>query len=215
MSTAVENPELEAAIAEAELTDEEAERVRELVAEGGLIVSAIPFVLSERETPDEPDEPDEPPDELGSEPSREQLKKLDAEMVRHEKRVHEVMGAFVEGFVACEGCGGVGLVAPGPPAPEPRTHEWFKTCETCAGFGQVLTGSLRNGQHMRDCPGCKGRGYLEALDGTGAPLADQSSAVATAPTMPAPVEQPAVTNGDGAPVSFGTPPWMGDPAIGR
>lgn len=214
MSTTVERPELETAIADAELTDEEASRVRELVQEGGIAASAIAFVLGERDEP-EPEEPAAPPAEAATgEPSKQQLKQLDAELVRHEKRVHEVMGPFVSGFAACEACNGVGLVPPGPPPPQPQSHEWFKACETCQGFGEVLTGSIRDGYTSRDCPTCRGRGYLEALNESGGSLAPQESAVASGAPPPPPVEQPAEAPANGGVASFGTPTWMGNPNLG-
>lgn len=215
MSTTEETTELETALREKELTPEEIVRVRELIAGGGQIDAAIAFVVKEREEPEPEEEEAQPPDELGEEPSAKQLKALDAECVRHAKRVHEVMGEFVSGFVACEACDGHGLTPPGPPPPRPQTHEWFKACETCQGFGEVLTGSIRDGQTSRDCPTCKGRGYLEALDGSGAALASQESAVAAGIPAPPPPAEPPPASANGAAQTFGVPAWMGNPELGR
>ncbi|PYO45030.1 MAG: hypothetical protein DMD33_00885, partial [Gemmatimonadetes bacterium] len=173
MSTVVAIAEVEAAIAEAELTDEEAELVKASIAEDVPLAEAVKLVLEERDG--EGDQAPPTPVQVADlgEPSKEQLRALDREQTRHEKRIHEIMGPFVACFVACEECSGVGLTQPGP---KPRTHELFKTCETCAGFGLVLTGSTRPGMESRDCPACLGRGYLEGLDAQGNALALSPSA---------------------------------------
>lgn len=159
-----------------------------------------------------------PAHEASGEPSKRQLAALDKELVRHEAAIHDAMGEFVAGFVACEACSGVGLV---PPGPTPRPHAWFKTCPTCVGFGQVLTGSLSPGSEAVACPDCAGRGYLEAVDPSGTSLAE------LAKTGVAPSSAP--SNGAGGvelggaqepqaageqPLKFGRPAWMGDPTIG-
>jgi hypothetical protein len=146
------------------------------------------------------------------EPTREQLRELDVETERHEQRVHEIMGAFVEGFVACERCYGQGIV---PPAPQPQPFESYKACPTCAGWGQVLTGSIRAGKELIDCPGCAGRGYVERLNSSGGALTPSAGAPATVPAAPN-LEQPeAEQNGSGAPAEevWGVPSWMGDPNL--
>jgi hypothetical protein len=215
MTVATEMAELEGAIGEAELSDEEAELARGLVGEGMPIAEAIAATLAERG-----DGANEPPAEgaagaeLG-EPGGKQLRDLEKETDRHLERVHAIMGAHVADFDACDACGGIGLT---PPGPRPQEHEYFRACSTCAGFGQVKTGSLRQGQEARDCPLCKGRGYLEALDGQGQPLADRAASVPIpqAPS-PAPVVElaPPATNGEQTAPTFGTPAWMGDPSLSR
>jgi hypothetical protein len=211
MSTATELAELDAAIAENELTADEAESLREGVAAGVNIAAALEQVLADRSPVPEAETPPPPPP---TEPTDKQWRELGKENERHEAAVHRIMGEFVAGFETCDGCGGSGLTPPGPPAPAPKPHEWFKTCDTCNGFGQVLTGSLRAGNEARDCPTCLGRGYLEALDEQGAPLAGANGAQSP------PVELSPVPNGAGAvaPAAgdrFGVPSWMGDPNLGR
>lgn len=211
MSTATELAELDAAIAENELAADEGERLRELLAEGWELASAVGQVLSARETPPPAETTPPPPP---TEPTDKQWRELGKENERHEAAVHRIMGAFVAGFETCEACGGSALTPPGPPAPAPKPHEWFKTCDTCNGFGQVLTGSLRAGNEARDCPTCLGRGYLEALDEQGAPLAGANGAQSP------PAELPPVASSDAAAAPaagerFGVPSWMGDPNLGR
>lgn len=214
MSAVTELAELEASIGEAELTDDEAERVKALADEGTAVPEAVAQVIADRETEQlEPDEPTPTPAPLG-EPTAKQLKSLDAEQGRHEQRVRQIMGAYVDGFEACRECSGVGLV---PPGPTPQTHELFIPCETCAGFGEVLTGSLRQSYEQRDCPACLGRGYLERLEPDGSPVAPPSGTQATPPPaasqLPPPdqFEQPAPPP---ARPSYGVPAWMGDPQLG-
>lgn len=215
MSTATELANVEAAIVEAELTDEEAALVKKVIAEHGFSPDeAIQAALVNREAA--AIEAAAPADAPGDgEPSPKQWQTLDRENQRHERRVHEIMGGAVAGFGVCETCAGVGLV---PPGPSPQTHAYFKSCETCLGFGQVLTGSLREGQNVRDCPECRGRGYLEAINEAGAPLAESAVAQSAAPLAPPaaqPAEGPAPVGGNGAGLTFGAPAWMGDPTLGR
>lgn len=215
MTTDTHNEELEAAIAEAELTDDEATQARELLAGGGQVAAIAPFILSERGGgTGEPDEPIDQPPAGAIEPTAKQLKALENELVRHEKRVHEVMGEFAAGMVTCEHCNGIGLAEPSEPEPELQPHEWFQPCATCDGIGVVLTGSKRPGNATVDCPACRGRGYLEALDANGNPLAAAPSLAA----IPHPEElapAPAADNGAAAGLTFGVPAWMGDPNLGK
>lgn len=153
--------------------------------------------------------------EPDGEPSRRELQAFAREQERHEQVIRELMGADVAAFVPCSHCQGIGLT---PPEPEPRTHEHFKACETCAGYGAVLTGSRRQGNELRDCPACGGRGYLEALNSQGQPLAGgQGMPVPNAGgavVLPVPEVAPPA-NGAASEVTFGVPTWMGDPNVGR
>jgi hypothetical protein len=215
MTTDTHNEELEAAITEAELTDDEATQARELLAGGGQVAAIVPFILSEREggTGGDNDDVEQPP--AGTvEPTAKQLKALENELVRHEKRVHEVMGEFAAGMVTCEHCNGIGLAEPGEPEPELQPHDYFKGCETCAGIGLVKTGSIRPGNSTRDCPTCRGRGYLEALK-DGQPLASAPSLAEAAPAIETAAPVPPAGEQAASGVTFGTPAWMGDPALGQ
>lgn len=214
MSVATDLAEIDAAIAENELEETAAERLRELLQEGAELAEALELVLKERDGAAPPPALPEPPEPPVGEPTDQQLKALDRETDRHIKKVHEIMGGFVSGFTTCAKCDGLGLEQPGP---EPRGHEYFKTCDTCSGFGQVLTGSLREGRNARDCPACGGNGYLEALGEGGVPLAQGGGSPAVSPTPPPPataaLEGAAQSEGAGG-LTFGRPAWMGDPSIG-
>lgn len=215
MSAATETAELEALAAENELDDDEAAALREYAGEGATALEALARVLAEREEEQAARADQEQPPAVLGEPTTEQLRRLDKELQRHEKRVHEIMGPFVAGFDACDKCGGVGLVAPGP---QPQPHEWFIACDTCSGFGLVLTGSLREGQTARDCPTCRGRGYLEKLREDGQPYAAGAGTDTPPPPQPPPIaleQPPPSSNGASSGPSYGVPSWMGDPALGQ
>lgn len=160
----------------------------------------------------EPDEPGQQPEGQGDpgEPDRATLRSFEAELERHEREVREIMGPWMPDYGICPECSGVGLV---PPAPTVKDSPLFQACKDCNGYGAVKTGALNPEHATRPCPGCKGRGYLEALAADGSPLAGIPGMPDTAPA-PAPTgEQPA--GEQPAPASFGTPAWLGDPSIGR
>lgn len=215
MSAVMETAQLEAAIAENELTDEQAGRLRELLEEGKTLDEALVDVLHPVEPGPTPPAPTPAAEPLAAEPSDKQLRQLDTQTQRHQAKVREIMGHFVADFEECAHCAGYGLA---PPGPEPQSHRFFKTCETCLGFGQVKTGSLREEHVARDCPRCKGRGYLEAIGADGTPLVDGGEGSPAPVTTPAGADaqqpQPASPAGAGE-LTFGTPAWMGDTTIGQ
>jgi hypothetical protein len=210
----VELEELETAIAAAELEEEEAAYVRRVVGEGGNVASAVAWVIDHREEPEPEPVDDVPAEEPAGEPTPRQLRSFEAELIRHDKRVREIMGAHVAGFEACETCGGAGIM---PPGPRPHTHEWFHVCQTCGGFGELVTGSLRPGHTSRECHDCKGRGYLEALTEQGLALAGDAPNAGN-PAAFAPMPAVGAEGGNGSEparvASYGTPSWMGDTSIG-
>lgn len=215
MSEAVAENELEQAIAAAELNDEEADLVRGLVGEGMDTTEAIAATLAESRDAEPPEAATTTAAEQPGEPSEKTLKALERELSKHEAAVQRIMGVHVAGFESCRECGGMGIT---PPGPKPQAHEWFKACDTCDGFGLVLTGSLRDGFNSRDCPACKGRGYLEALDGSGQPLADGGALVPAPAPVAAPIaagDPPAAPPAPAGEPRFGTPAWMGDVSLGR
>lgn len=215
MSSETQQEELEASIAAAELTDEEADEVRGLVADGGIPTSAIEHVLEQRE----PEVLEVPPasaqEQENGEPDPKRLRALERAIGDHLDRVREVMGPFVAGFDPCGVCGGVGLM---PPEPEVRENPNFRACPTCNGYGVVKTGARNEAHFTRACPDCAGRGYQERLDPSGAPIVAAPGAAPA--TAPAPTPAPLEPSGDGngaepdAP-RFGTPSWMGDPNLGQ
>lgn len=215
MSTATDIAELEAACAEAELTDLETEVVKGGVDEGVPLAEAIALV---KEARDNALEESAAGVNLGGEVTDEQLEQLDKAKGSHLRKVRTILGPLTDSLEECPTCDGMGLAPPGDPAPEPKAHPYFKACETCNALGQVLTGSKVGGNVFRNCPECGGRGYLEALDASGNALAESPGAELTlvpaiAPT-PAELEAGATAPTDAAP-RFGRPAWMGDPNIGK
>jgi hypothetical protein len=102
--------------------------------------------------------------------------------------------------------GVIGFLLPG--FTEQKTHEDFARCQTCNGYGNVLTGSMKEGDKERPCPDprCKGRGYWERPQAQPAPPPPTLSAV-SGPTV---YETPPA-NGDGQWAE--APAWMGDPRL--
>lgn len=215
MSTVAKLAEFDAAVGENELTDEEADRLRGLVADEIPLADALAQVLAAREPEPEPrPAADDSAEDLG-EPLPRQLRDLERQVTKHEEKIREIMGGHVAGFGPCSHCGGVGLEQPGP---QPQTHVNYIPCPTCLGFGQVLTGSLRDGNTERDCPMCAGLGFLEALNEQGVPLSEAARANGGAEQRPPETLQPPqpVQPGHVAPETrYGRPAWMGDPTIGQ
>lgn len=215
MSSIMERAELEGTIAEAGLSDEEAAVVWNAVQESGVpAAEAIALVLEAREGLTAGDDAGAS-GELGPE----ELAQLDKAKGSHLKRVRSIIGAeLADQLEECPVCDGMGLAPPAGEAVEPKEHPYFRACETCNALGQVLTGSHVPGNALRSCPSCGGRGYQEALDDSGTPLAEGGIvAGAPAPTVapPAPSSDGAVTAGGGQELRFGRPAWMGDPSLGQ
>lgn len=146
---------------------------------------------AEAEQDTDAEEVEQPPAPATGEPTDKQLQAVDRENQRHGKRVHEIMGGFMEGFEPCAQCGTLGFTPPGPTL---RSNSMFIACETCNGFGQVLTGSRSQQHATRDCPGCGGTGFLQKQEPP-APVGTASAAT--------PVTAP----------EYGRATWLGDPTI--
>ena len=131
-------------------------------------------VKAEAENPDEPtpDEPtpDEQEDEAAeageleptpeSEPevnSDAQTKAIVSELGRHERAWAKLNGLEPEDLNACPTCEGVGFTM--EPQPKIATAEYTRRCSTCNGYGEVLSGSLRQGNETVKCLTCQGMGY--------------------------------------------------------
>jgi hypothetical protein len=206
--------ELEAAIADHDLSEEHAIRVRELADQGVDVLDAIKRAGEELSEGKNTAPPSDDPAAGLEEPTPAMLKRLAKEIERHDASVRRIMGGFVEGYAPCSTCDGIGLEQPGP---KPATHPFYGACPTCRGFGEVLTGSLEGQYRGVACPDCGSRGYLELmLDNTPAvEIVEQwrQQRVLTA-TQPAPVVLEPQTEGLEPKLVMGRPAWMGDPAIG-
>lgn len=215
MSRATELAEIDAAITEADLSDDEAKVAREGIEMGVPVQEAIRLVIEART-----EEVAELAANAGvvGELTPDQLEALDRQLEIHTRKVKGILGGAAEALEACPECGGMGLHEPGPEPPMPKPHEFFKACETCNALGQVLTGSLVAGNVSRPCPDCGGRGYLEQLDGAGNALAGgNGTAPVPAVVMPPPPggDQAVVEVASDATPRFGRPAWMGDPNLGN
>lgn len=205
--------EVDRVIAEHDLSDEHAERVRELVLEDVPVLDAIKQAGDEGKKPAPKAKPTDDAADGLSEPTPSMLKALQKASENYEKAVRGIMGSFVAGFVNCEDCGGLGLVEP---APRPKPHPFFRECPTCVGYGKVLTGAREELTGSRDCPDCAGRGYLEAmLDNTPAVelverMREQIRATQVQ-TLAVPI--PPIEGGSTAELTFSRPAWMGDAAV--
>ena len=115
--------------------------------------------------PSEPDETQEPaiephPGEGLEEPTDQMIVELRAACDDHHDRVHAIMGPFVDGFVPCETCNGIGLAYPAPTGPQLEHSQGAATCSVCQGYGELLTGSKRSGYEKVQCTNCNGHGWV-------------------------------------------------------
>ena len=109
----------------------------------------------EQETPAEPH-----PGEGLEEPSDAMIAELQAACNDHHDHVHAIMGPFVDGFVPCETCNGIGLAYPTPTGPQLEHSQGAATCSVCKGYGELLTGSKRSGYEKIQCTNCNGQGWV-------------------------------------------------------
>ena len=119
------------------------------------------------EAEDEADDEAEAAAESSSNVSMEKaLQKLEAENVRHGKRVAEIMGddfALVHVCTHCQDFAAGFTLTPPDEAP-PLVHGGeFQRCGKCNGYGQVLTGALTDHGTTTTCRGCSGQGYIEVV----------------------------------------------------
>jgi hypothetical protein len=198
--------DLEQAISDAGLTDDEAATVREQVAGGGVASAAIAYALEHREEP-EPTDPEaepeiEPEAPAGKEPTGEQMaRSLDRIVNNFEKALTKLFEPD-EPLQRAETPGVLGFVLPGFNALKP--NDKFVRCDTCNGHGKVLTGAVNQENALADCPRCAARGYLEKLEPIAQP---QPQPVLTGPTAPV---TPQTGNGQ---AEYGVPAWMGNPEV--
>lgn len=150
----------------------------------------------------EPDaEPARDPAEGLEEPTDLMIAELRAANDEHHDHVRVIMGSFVEGFVPCETCGGLGIAYPQPTGPEFEHAQGLETCPTCAGRGELETGSKRQGYTLIQCGRCGGQGYVGQQQHAGA-----EQTAATVASFPQPPD------GQQAPPASSQPPST-DPRV--
>jgi hypothetical protein len=143
MPSIAERARLEAEAAEAEENDDQPTEEHETEHDGEPVVEPAPH----------------PGDGL-EEPSDQMIAELRAACDEHVDHVHAIMGPFVESFVTCETCNGLGIAYPAPTLPKYETAPGVATCSVCAGLGELETGSKRQGYELVGCTNCSGKGWV-------------------------------------------------------
>lgn len=110
-------------------------------------------------------EPEPHPGEGLEEPSDAMIAELQAACNDHHDHVHAIMGPFVEGFVPCETCNGIGIAYPTPAGRKLKPAPGLAECSVCGGEGDLDTPSHRDGFDVIQCINCGGKGYVGNLAG--------------------------------------------------
>lgn len=130
---------------------------------------------------DEQAPPVEPhPGEGLEEPTDAMIGELQAACDTHHDHVHAIMGPFVDAFVPCETCNGIGLAYPQPSKPKLEQAPGLQLCTVCKGPGELETPSTRDGFNVIQCTNCGGKGYVGQMPTQR--LAEAQAAVAQYPT---------------------------------
>lgn len=111
----------------------------------------------EQETPLEPH-----PGEGLEEPSDTMIAELQAACDEHHDRVQAIMGPFVEGWVPCDSCNGIGLDLPRPAEPRLEPKQGTTECPTCKGYGELALPTKRDQFAREQCTNCNGKGWVGA-----------------------------------------------------
>lgn len=141
------------------------------------------------------------PGEGLEEPTDAMIAELQAACDTHHDHVHQIMGPFVDAFVPCESCNGIGIAYPQPAKVKLEPAPGLQVCSVCKGAGDLETPSTREGFNVIQCTNCGGKGYVGAMPTTA--IADAQAAVAQ---YPADQQQP-------APQVPGQPPASTDPRV--
>lgn len=110
-------------------------------------------------------EPPRDPAEGLDEPTEQMLEELRAANLDHHDHVRDIMGSFVDGFVPCETCNGIGIAYPTPAKPKLEPAPGLALCTVCKGPGELETPSTRSGYDVVQCTNCGGKGYVGNLAG--------------------------------------------------
>ena len=110
-------------------------------------------------------EPEPHPGEGLEEPSDQMIAELQAACNDHHDHVRAIMGPFVDGFVPCETCNGIGIAYPTPAGRRLQPAPGLAECSVCKGEGDLDTPSHRDGFDVIQCINCGGKGYVGNLAG--------------------------------------------------
>jgi hypothetical protein len=134
------------------------------------------------------------PGEGLEEPSDAMIAELQAACNDHHDHVHAIMGPFVDAFVPCETCNGIGLAYPTPATPRLEVKAGTQECPICKGAGELGLPTKREGFDREQCENCNGKGWvgrgnLPPTEAARAAVADYSggepaAAVAAQPAQP-------------------------------
>lgn len=141
------------------------------------------------------------PGEGLEEPTDAMIAELQAACNDHHDHVRAIMGPFVESFVPCETCNGIGLAYPTPATPKLEPAPGLQLCTVCKGPGELATPSTRSGYDVIQCTNCAGHGY------TGRTPTQAAAATAQA------VEQYPAGEGNGSPLEPAQQPPSTDPFV--
>ena len=100
------------------------------------------------------------PGEGLEEPSDQMIAELQAACDEHHDRVQSIMGPFVEGWVPCETCNGIGLAYPLPQQPKLELKSGTQECAVCKGNGELGLPTKRQGFEREQCDNCNGKGWV-------------------------------------------------------
>lgn len=117
------------------------------------------------EPPTEPDaepvaEPEHHPGEGLEEPSDAMIAELQAACNDHHDHVHAIMGPFVDGFVRCETCNGIGIAYPQPARRVLKPRQGAVECSVCGGEGELELPTKREQFQVEQCTNCNGKGWV-------------------------------------------------------
>jgi hypothetical protein len=108
------------------------------------------------------EQPVHDPAEGLEEPTEQMMVELGAACNDHHDHVRAIMGGFVEGFVPCDECNGIGLAIPRPAAPKLQPRQGAVECSVCAGFGELELPTKREQFKVEQCTNCNGKGWVGA-----------------------------------------------------
>lgn len=153
---------------------------------------------TEEPEPEQPAEAEPHPGEGLEEPSDAMIVELRAACDEHHDHVHAIMGPFVDGFVPCETCNGIGLAYPMPAGRKLQPRQGAVECSVCQGEGELELPTKREQFKIEQCTNCNGRGWVGA--GNMPPQTAAGAAVESYPAEPGatvtPTEQPAQQSTD-------------------
>jgi hypothetical protein len=160
----------------------------------------------DQEDPSNDDDEQEAPPEAHpaeglEEPTDAMIVELQAACNDHHDHVRAIMGPFVEGFVACETCNGIGIAYPQPQTPQLETKAGTQECPICKGAGELGLPTKRQGFDREQCDNCNGKGWVGR--GNLPPAEAARQAVETYPTQP----------GSGDPLAQQAQPESTDPRV--